>query len=366
MEHVQTIVIGAGVIGLALARKLATTGREVLILEAEDAFGTHTSARNSEVIHAGIYYPTGSLKAQLCVTGAAQLYDYCAAHGVSARACGKLIVATAEDELPRLDAILAQAQANGVPGMQRLSAAEAMAREPALTCLGALWSPQTGIIDSHGLMLSLLGEAEGGGAMLALNAPVIAMRHDENGFVVSTGGPDGMVIRADELVNAAGHGAPDLGRMLHDAPRAFMAKGNYFKLTGRAPFSSLIYPAPVVGGLGVHLTLDQGGQARFGPDVEWVDTLDYRVAPHRGDGFYAAVRRYWPGLPDGALVPDYSGIRPKLAGPEGGGSADFCIMGPADHDIPGYLGLYGIESPGLTCCLAIADLATARLNDPAN
>jgi L-2-hydroxyglutarate oxidase LhgO len=362
MEHVQTIVIGAGVIGLALARRLAEQGREVLILESEGAFGTHTSARNSEVIHAGIYYPTGSLKAKMCVDGARRLYAYCAAHGVSAKRCGKLIVATSPEELPRLDAILEQARLNGVEGMQRLTGEEAVAREPALRCCGALWSPMTGIVDSHGLMLALLGDAEGHGAMLALNAPVTAItRADEGGFLVTTGGPDAMTLHAAQLVNAAGHGAPTLGRMLHDAPEAFMAKGNYFKLVGRAPFSSLIYPAPVVGGLGVHLTLDQGGQARFGPDVEWVGSLDYVVAPHRGDGFYDAVRRYWPGLPDGALTADYSGIRPKLTGPDGGGTTDFCIEGPEQHGVPDYLGLYGIESPGLTSCLTIADHAVGLL-----
>ncbi|MEM7545275.1 MAG: NAD(P)/FAD-dependent oxidoreductase [Pseudomonadota bacterium] len=362
MEAIETLVIGAGVIGLAVARALAQRGREVLVVEVADAFGTETSARNSEVIHAGIYYPTGSLKAQMCAAGARQLYAYCEAHHVSARKCGKLIVATEEDELPRLGAILAQAQTNGTSGIRRISAADAMAREPALRCVGALWSPETGIVDSHGLMLALLGDAEGAGAMLALNAPVTTIAPAPGGFHVGIGGPDAMTIHARELVNTAGHNAPRLGAALHDAPRPYLAKGSYFRLEGRAPFSSLIYPAPVVGGLGVHLTLDQGGQARFGPDVEWVETMDYRVEAHRGDSFYAAVRRYWPDLPNGALSPDYSGIRPKLSGPDGRGITDFVVAGPRDHQVPGYLALYGIESPGLTSCLALADHAVAKLS----
>lgn len=361
MDEVQTVVIGAGVIGLALARVLAGSGRDVLVLEAESAFGTQTSARNSEVIHAGIYYPTGSLKARLCVEGRRRLYDYCASRGVAARKCGKLIVATAEDEIARLDGILAQAETNGVEGMARLTAAEARTMEPALVCAAALWSPETGIVDSHGLMLSLLGEAETAGAMLALNAPVERIARAGRGFEVTVGGAAPMTLRAAEVVNAAGHGAPALTAGLTAPPQAFMAKGCYFKLEGRAPFTRLIYPTPAAGGLGVHLTLDMGGQARFGPDVEWVETLDYTVDPARGDGFYEAVRRYWPGLKDGALIPDYAGVRPKLAGPGAGGSSDFRIEGPESHGIGGYLALYGMESPGLTSSLAVADFAAERL-----
>lgn len=362
MEEVQTVVIGAGVIGLAVARALAMRGREVVVLEAAEAFGTETSARNSEVIHAGIYYDAGSLKARLCVEGRRRLYDWCAEHGVPARKCGKLIVATSAEEAERLGGILARAEANGVEGMVRLSGAEAKAREPALACEAALWSPETGIVDSHALMLSLLGEAETAGAMVACHAPVERIERVGDGFEVTVGGPDPMTIRARELANAAGHGAPALHGFLAKRPRQWYARGCYFRLAGKAPFSTLIYPAPIVGGLGVHLTLDMAGQAKFGPDVEWIDGVDYTVDPARGDGFYAAVRRYWPGLPDGALAADYAGVRPKLAGPEGGGGADFRIDGPEAHGVPGYVALLGIESPGLTSCLAIADHAVDLLD----
>ncbi|MGB0853701.1 MAG: NAD(P)/FAD-dependent oxidoreductase [Pikeienuella sp.] len=355
MDEVECIVVGAGVIGLAIARALARQGREVLVLEARDAFGTVTSARNSEVIHAGIYYPRDSLKARFCVEGRKRLYDYCATRHVGVRACGKLIVATQADELSRLVDLAEKARANGVEDVRQLSQSEAVAMEPALACVGALWSPSTGVIDSHGLMLSLLGEAEGAGAMLALNAPVTdisAMR------VVTVGGDAPMRLRARVVINAAGHGAPSLSEPLYDAPRGWFAKGNYFRLEGKAPFSRLIYPAPQAAGLGVHLTLDMGGQARFGPDVEWVDEETYQVDARRGDSFYAAVRRYWPDLPDKSLAPDYAGVRPKL-GPEGSGVADFTIHGADRHGIDGYLALYGIESPGLTASLAIADYVSA-------
>lgn len=363
MEEIETVVIGAGVIGLALARELARRGREVLVLEAAEAFGSETSARNSEVIHAGIYYPTGGLKARLCVEGRKRLYDYCARHGVEARPLGKLIVATTEDELPGLDRLAAQASLNGVESLRRLSGAEARAMEPELAAVGALHSPETGIVDSHGLMLSLLGGAEEAGAMLALCAPALSVLPVSDGFEVTVGGDAPMRIRAREVVNAAGHAAPGLSTGVAPAPAARMAKGSYFRLEGRAPFSRLIYPAPVVGGLGVHLTLDLGGQARFGPDVEWVERADYAVDPARAAGFYAAIRRYWPGLPDDALQPDYAGLRPKLAGPEAGGAADFRIEGPESHHRAGYLALYGIESPGLTAALAIAEYGAALLDE---
>lgn len=359
MEEVETLVIGAGVIGLAIARALARAGRDVLIVEAADAFGTETSARNSEVIHAGIYYPTGSLKARFCVEGRRALYAYCDGRSIDARRCGKLIVATSEAETPSLDALFAKARANGVEGIERISGADARAMEPALSAVAALWSPLTGVLDSHGFMLSLLGDAEAAGAMLALNAPVASITSAANGFTVEIGGAAPMSIRAREVVNAAGHGAPALSAEIAPPPRTWAAKGVYFKLEGRAPFSRLIYPAPVDGGLGVHLTLDLGGQARFGPDVEWVETWDYSVDPARADEFYAAVRRYWPELSDGALLPDYAGVRPKLSGP-GAPAADFQIDGPADHGLPGFVALYGIESPGLTSSLAIAD-HTVRL-----
>lgn len=350
MDEVEYVVIGAGVIGLAIARELARARREVVVLEALDAFGTVTSARNSEVIHAGIYYSKDSLKARFCVEGRARLYDYCETRQVGVRRCGKLIVATCADDVPRLRDIAANARANSVDDLRELSAAEAMAMEPALNCFGALWSPSTGVIDSHGLMLSLLGEAEGAGAMMALNAPVLSISPD---LVLEVGGVSPMQLQARNVINAAGHGAPGLSAPLYDAPRGWLAKGNYFSLIGRAPFSRLIYPAPQQAGLGVHLTLDMGGQARFGPDVEWVEQADYEVDPRRGDAFYAAVRQYWPDLDDGALTPDYAGLRPKLA-PEGALAADFTIHGPETHGIDGYTALYGIESPGLTASLAIA------------
>jgi L-2-hydroxyglutarate oxidase LhgO len=367
MDDVDAVVIGAGVVGLAVARALAQAGREVLILEAENAFGTGTSSRNSEVIHAGIYYPTGSLRAQLCVRGKQLLYDFCASHGVAHQRCGKLIVASQASELPALDALLATAHANGVPDLQRLNAAQAQALEPALHCVGALLSPSTGIIDSHGLMLALLGDAEAAGAMLALCAPVLAGRITPQGITLDVGGSEPMQLRARTVVNSASLQAPALARQLAglDAahiPQDHLAKGCYFTLPGRAPFSRLVYPAPGQSGhLGVHLTLDLGGQARFGPSFEWVDSIDYSVDPAGAEHFYAAVRRYWPGLPDGVLQPGYAGLRPKISGP-GAPAADFRIDGPAVHGVPGLVNLFGIESPGLTSSMAIADMVLARLD----
>lgn len=359
MEQVETIVIGAGVVGLAIARALAMTGREVLILEKEDAFGTITSARNSEVIHAGIYYAKDSLKARLCVEGRAKLYAYCAEYAVPHRKCGKLIVACDQHELGQFSAIAARARANGVDDLREIDARTAIDMEPALACTGALLSPSTGIVDSHGLMLSLLGQAEAHDAMLVLNTPVARISATDTGCTVETGGGEPMVLHAREVINAAGLGAPGLAQAMQGlpgpmAPQQFIAKGNYFSLGVRAPFSRLIYPAPVPGGLGVHLTLDLNGRGRFGPDVEWIDEIDYSVDPARGDSFYAAIRRYWPDLPDASLAPDYAGIRPKLS--RGGKHADdFVVSGPRDHGVEGYLGLYGIESPGLTSSLAIAE-----------
>lgn len=375
MERVDCVVVGAGVIGLAVARRLARAGREVVILEAADAIGTGTSSRNSEVIHAGIYYPTGSLRARLCVAGRDALYAYCAAHGVEHRRIGKLIVATEEAQLPRLETIRAQAAANGVAngmdGLVALSAAEATALEPNLHCVGALLSPSTGIVDSHGLMLALQGDAEDAGAMLALRSPLERAHRTADGFELEVGGAEPMRIACATLVNAAGLGAWAVARGLEGFPAGFvpprvLAKGNYYALgQGRSPFARLVYPVPVEGGLGVHLTLDLAGQARFGPDVEWLDPagydrIDYAVDPRRADGFYGEVRRYWPGLPDGALVPAYSGVRPKLSGP-GQPQADFLIQGPEAHGVPGLVNLFGMESPGLTSCLAIADAVAERL-----
>lgn len=366
-EEIDTLVIGAGVIGLAVARTLALAGREVVIVERAEAFGTVTSSRNSEVIHAGIYYPEGSLKARLCVAGRRALYAYCRERGIAHRRCGKLIVATDRPGIAGLEALAAKGRANGVEGLRMIDADEATAMEPELACTAALHSPETGILDSHAFMLSLLGEAEAAGAMLALHAPVTGIDARGPGLTVHVGGADPMTVTAKVVVNAAGHDAPILARQTSGLPREaaptpYYAKGTYFGLAGRAPFSRLIYPMPEAGGLGVHLTLDLGGQARFGPDVEWVERPDdYDVDPARAAAFYGAIRTYWPGLPDGALVPGYVGIRPKLQAP-GEPAKDFVIQGPADHRIPGLVNLYGIESPGLTASLAIAAEVAAHLD----
>ena len=370
MDAVDTVVIGAGVVGLAVARALAMAGHEVVVLEAESAFGTVTSARNSEVIHAGLYYPTASLRATLCVRGKQLLYAHCASHGVPHRRCGKLIVATQADELPALERLQASAAANGVLDVQGLSAAQARALEPALACVAALLSPSTGIIDSHGLMLSLLGDAERAGAMLALCAPVRGGRITPRGIELVVGSSDASQpethLLARQVVNSAGLNAPALARLFDGlpadkVPQDHLAKGCYFTLSGRAPFSHLVYPAPGLSGhLGVHLTLDLGGQARFGPSFKWVDAVDYSVDAADALGFEAEVRRYWPGLPAHALQPAYAGLRPKISGP-GQPAADFRIDGPAWHGVPGLVNLFGIESPGLTSSLAIAEVVLASL-----
>ena len=360
MEKIDCAVIGAGVIGLAVARKLAAAGREVLLLEAESAFGTVTSARNSEVIHAGIYYPTGSLKARLCVEGRRLLYAYCSERGIGHRRCGKLIVATGEPQAQELAAIAAKARANGVDDLRLLAGDEARALEPALECTAALLSPSTGIIDSHDLMLALLGDAERDGAVLAREACVTGGAAADGGVVlrVASGGEETELL-AGLVVNCAGLGAQGVAAAIAgvdpaSVPPLSYAKGNYYSLAGRAPFSRLIYPVPEAAGLGVHLTLDLGGQARFGPDVEWISDIDYTVDPRRADAFYAEVRRYWPALPDGALQPAYAGIRPKPHAP-GAAARDFLISMPTEHGVRGLIHLYGIESPGLTACLALAD-----------
>ncbi len=367
MDRVDCVVVGAGVVGLAVARALALAGREVLILEAEAAFGTATSARNSEVIHAGIYYPQGSLKGRLCVAGRRQLYDFCNSHGVAHRRCGKLIVATDEAQIAALEQLRRHALANGVDDLQYLDGREVLALEPEVQAVAGLLSPSTGIIDSHALMLALLGDAERHGAVLALNAPVTAITVGSAGLQVEVGGADPLQLLARTVVNCAGHGAPILAA--HTAgldpaarPRQFFAKGSYFSLSGRTPFRHLVYPLPEPGGLGVHLTLDLAGQARFGPDVQWVEALDYRIEPERAEGFYAAIRRYWPALPDASLQPAYTGIRPKISGPAEA-AADFRIDGPAQHGVAGLVNLFGIESPGLTACLAIAE-HVLRLLEP--
>ena len=358
------MVIGAGVVGLAVARALALAGRDVLVLEASNAIGTQTSSRNSEVIHAGMYYPSGSLKAELCVRGKALLYAYCAERGIGHKHCGKLIVATAEDQLAQLQVIQDRAAANGIHDLVWLDAEQAQAAEPALQCLAALHSPSTGIVDSHGLMLSLLGDTENLGGTLAVNSPLFRAECAQGAIELVA--IDGTRLRAKTVVNAAGLQAPALalrfaGLDPQHVPQAYFAKGNYFTLAGRSPFAHLVYPVPEAAGLGVHLTLDLGGQARFGPDVQWVDNPDdTAVQPARGDAFYAEVRKYWPALPDGALVPAYAGIRPKISGPNEA-ARDFCIQGPNDHGVPGLVNLFGIESPGLTSALAIGEMVAELL-----
>jgi len=369
-ERVDCVVVGAGVVGLACARALAQAGREVIVLEAEPAFGTATSARNSEVIHAGIYYPTGSLRAQLCVRGKTLLYDYCATHQVNHRRCGKLIVAQDDAEVGQLQVIDQRARANGVPDLQWLTRDEALALEPQLRCTSALLSPSTGIVDSHGLMLALLGDAQAAGAMLALQSPVQRAAITPDGIALEVGGDSAMTLLAGAVVNSAGHGAPVLaaatrGLPADHVPARYFAKGNYFTLSGRSPFSRLVYPAPGLSShLGVHLTLDLGGQAKFGPSFHWVDGLDYQVDEREADHFYDEVRRYWPGLRDGALQPGYVGVRPKIRGP-GEPAQDFRIDGPATHGARGLVNLFGIESPGLTSSLAIAERVAALLARPA-
>lgn len=365
MESVDCVVVGAGVVGLAIAREMAQRGREVIILEAEPAFGTVTSARNSEVIHAGIYYPAGSLKARLCVRGKAMLYDYCASHHIAHQRCGKLIVATSPEQVATLEGIRAKAAANGVDDLRLLSREQAQALEPNLRCEAALLSPSTGIIDSHGVMLALLGDAEQAGAMLAVQSPVEAGRVTPEGIVLEVGGDSAMTVLARTVINSAGLTAPALARRIEGLPPAlvppqYYAKGCYFTLAGRAPFSRLIYPVPEAAGLGVHLTIDLGGQARFGPNVRWIDEIEYGVDPADADSFYDEVRRYWPALADGALQPGYAGIRPKISGPNEP-AADFRIDGPAVHGVPGLVNLFGIESPGLTSSLAIAEVVAGMV-----
>jgi len=372
IDSVDAIVIGAGVVGLAVARALALQGREVMVLEAVNAIGTGISARNSEVIHSGMYYPTGSLKASLCVQGRAQVVAYCQERSIGHRLCGKLIVATEPSQTPKLKAIQAQALANGVDDVRWLSAQEAMAMEGALKCVAALLSPGTGIVDSHGLMLSFQGDLENAGGMVVLNAAVksVALDLDKTSstrHLVYM--EDGSVLATRTLINAAGLIAPALAHQFsglspQNIPTAYYAKGNYFTLNGAAPFRHLIYPVPESAGLGVHLTLDLGGQAKFGPDVQWVDTPDdFQVDASRADAFYAAVRTYWPALPDGALQSGYAGIRPKISGPNAP-AADFLIQGPQTHGVPGLVNLFGIESPGLTSSMAIADWVTRLLSQP--
>jgi L-2-hydroxyglutarate oxidase LhgO len=371
-SDIDAVVIGAGAVGLASARALARAGHETVVLERHGAIGTEVSARNSEVIHAGIYYPKDSLKARLCVEGRGRLYDYLESHKLPHRRCGKLIVATDEGQLGELDGIAQRARANGVGDIRELTKRDALALEPALNAEAALLSPSTGILDAHSYMLSLEGEFEDAGGMIAFHSTATRVTRDGGGFLVHVESTEAMRLRARIVVNAGGLWAPALAARVDglDAvhvPEAYFAKGNYFSLTGRAPFSHLIYPVPEAAGLGVHLTLDMGGQARFGPDVEWIEAKDgaepdYAVNPARGDAFYASVRRYWPGLKDGALQPAYSGVRPKLNG-AGEAAADFVMSGPEAHGVPGLVNLFGIESPGLTASLAIAERVKAMVKE---
>lgn len=368
MADFDAVVVGAGAVGLACAARLAETGRRILVLEQAAHPGEGITSRNSEVIHAGLYYPTGSLKHRLCVDGRRKLYAFLGSHNIPHRKCGKLVVATDEAEIAKIEALKERGAENGVEGLRLLTGAEAAAMEPRVTARAALFSPETGIFDSHQFLLTLIARIEARDSHVALNTPLVSGEPTAEGFAVETGGTDPTRITCHALINSAGLFAPEIARKIAglspDAiPRYRFAKGCYFRLTGRAPFAHLVYPAPVDGGLGVHATLDMAGNARFGPDVEWLPEgiapgrLNYAVAPARVESFYAAIRRYWPGLPDGALTPDYAGCRPKLSAP-GEPPADFAING---GDLPGLVSLYGIESPGLTASLAIAEHVAALL-----
>lgn len=361
----QVLVIGAGVVGLAVARAAARAGHEVVVAEATGGIGNGVSSRNSEVIHAGMYYPTGSLRARHCVAGRRLLYDFCASHGVPHRKAGKLIVATGDREAAKIEAIHRQGLTNGVEGLELIDGATAMRMEPALACVAALHSPETGIVDSHALMLALQGELEDRGGAVAFATPVARLARTGAGWEVRFGGAEPGTTTFDAVVNAAGLAAQAVARATEGydparVPRLVLAKGNYFGYQGRPAFSRLIYPAPVEGGLGTHVTLDLAGRMRFGPDVEWIEREDYRVDAARAASFYESIRTYFPGLKDGALVPDYCGIRPKLTGP-GEPPADFLIEGPAAHGLPRLVHLFGIESPGLTSSLSIADAVVGML-----
>jgi L-2-hydroxyglutarate oxidase LhgO len=361
----QVLVVGAGAVGLAIARTAALAGHDVTVAETTGGIANGVSSRNSEVIHAGLYYPTDTLRAIHCVRGRRLLYEFCASHGVGHRKCGKLVVATNEAELTKVESILVQAQANEVEGTEMIGGNAARAMEAELFCIGALWSPETGIVDSHALMRALWGDLEDRGGMIAFETPVERMSYRAPHWHVQFGGREAGTIQFDAVVNSAGLGAQGLARRIEGypaemVPRLVLGKGNYFGFAGRPAFSRLIYPTPIDGGLGVHVTLDLAGRMRFGPDVEWISEENYAVDPHRADSFYARIRTYFPGLPDGSLVPDYAGIRPKLRGP-GEGQADFMIAGPADHGLPRLVNLFGIESPGLTSSLSLGEYVVSQL-----
>ena len=361
----QVLVIGAGVVGLAVARAAARNGHDVVVAEAASGIGTGISSRNSEVIHAGLYYPTGSLRARHCVRGRRMLYDFCASHGVPHRKCGKLVVAAGEAELERVAAIATQGRTNGVEGLEMIDGKAARALEPRLQCHGALHSPETGILDAHACMLALRGELEDAGGAIAFNTPVLGAVRNKGQWSVRFGGNESGEFTFDAVINCAGLGAQGVARGIEDypaarIPRQVLAKGNYFTFTGKPAFTRLIYPTPMPGGLGVHVTLDLAGRMRFGPDVEWIDHESYEVNPDRAGIFYERIRTYWPDLPDNSLAPDYAGIRPKLTGP-GEPAADFMIEGPAQHGLPGLVHMFGIESPGLTSSLSLAEDVTGHL-----
>jgi L-2-hydroxyglutarate oxidase LhgO len=360
---VDAAVVGAGVVGLAVARELAAAGLEPLVLERNGRIGEETSSRNSGVIHSGIYYRPGSLKARLCARGREATYAYCATRGIAHRRCGKLVVAQ-ESEVGALRRLQAQGETNGVPDLQWLDADAVRRLEPRVRCAAALHSPHTGIVDVHELMLALQADCESAGAAVVLRSPVERLRPVESGIELTVGGEVAERIVARRVVNAAGLGAIALARRTDGyakdrLPGEYLAKGHYFSIGGR-PFGRLVYPMPNEAGLGVHATVDLDGSVRFGPDVQWVDRLDYTVPTERSKAFYAAIREYWPDLPEGALSPAYAGIRPKIAGP-GEQPADFVIEGPEEHGIRGLVNLFGIESPGLTAALALGALVAATL-----
>lgn len=362
----QILVIGAGVIGLATARTAALQGHDVTVAETTGGIANGVSSRNSEVIHGGLYYPTGSLRARHSTRGRRMLYAFCASHSVAHRKCGKLIVATDAAEMAKVESILAQGNANGVEGLEIIGGNAARDMEPELSCIGALWSPESGIIDSHGYMLALCGELEDRGGMIAFETSVERMSYEASRWRVAFSGRDAGTVDFDAVVNAAGLGAQALARRIEGypaekVPRLVLAKGNYFGFAGRPVFSRLIYPTPVDGGLGVHVTIDLAGRMRFGPDVEWISEESYTVDPRRADSFYDRIRTYWPGLPKDSLVPDYCGIRPKLTGP-GEPAADFMIAGPSAHGMPRLVNLFGIESPGLTASLSLAEEAVSHFS----
>ncbi len=359
MERIDCVVIGAGVVGLAVARRLALAGREVIVVEKADGIGTETSSRNSEVIHAGLYYPTYSLKATLCVQGKQMLYRYCDDHGVNFQRLGKIVVATDEPEIAALEKYYRQSHVNGVTDVRSLSLAEVRDMEPAVRCVAALHSPSTGIIDSHGLMLAYQADLENCGGVVVFNSPVIGGRVTGDGIELNVGGAEPMTIGCNTVINSAGLYAQDIAHTIAGIPAAtvppiYYAIGHYVTTTGRSAFSRLVYPVPVAGSLGLHVALDLSGQMRFGPDIAWIDRIDYTYDETRIPKFYESIRRYYPDLKDGVLQPGYTGIRPKLHA-AGTPTPDFVIQGPHDHGIAGLINLYGIESPGLTSSMAIAD-----------